>query len=334
MGVLRVDVDNGGAPVEMTRDLARALVDDEALRALSRNRATFHQVWEAAVEQGVAPYFGWRIEKTEAFGWATATVRRATEARQQSAAVSEQQRVELQRVTTALADHRVSALVMDGAALAFSHYPEPALRPSDTLSLLVAHSDRGEAERILSAIGYEADLKGARGRTGQCQYRRRDRQRPEPIDLYWRMADGPAAEALPFADVWRRRVPVPSVAQALTFIVPDRLLVACLQYAGSSVHRLPLIPLLDIHLLALSLSLAQWQDFVDRASGPQARSACVRVLRQVVELFGTTMLPDVHEWLEQRLPPGTAVTRAPAPAEYRHRAIAGVWDWMFGARSS
>src|SRR3954469_18408094 len=87
MGVLRVYVDNGGAAVEMTRDLARALVDDEALRALSRNRATFHQVWEAAVEQGVAAYFGWRIERTEAFGWATATVRRATETRQQSAAV-------------------------------------------------------------------------------------------------------------------------------------------------------------------------------------------------------------------------------------------------------
>src|SRR5207253_4359750 len=138
------------------------------------------------------------------------------------------------------------------------------------------------------------------------------------------------ADALPFTDAWRRRVPVPSVAHAMTFIVPDRLLVACLQCA-SAAERVSLIGLLDVHLLAVSLTLAQWQDFVDRASGPQTRPACVRMLREVVELFGTSLLPDVHEWLEQRLPAGAA-TRAHAPAEYRQRAIDGVWGWMFGGR--
>jgi putative nucleotidyltransferase-like protein len=312
----------------MTRDLGRALVDDEALRVLSRNRATFHQVWEAAVELGIAPFFGWRIEQTEAFGWATATARRARETRLQAAAVEAKQRAELERVSAALADGRVAALLMDGAALAYSHYPEPALRPRSATVLLVGHGDRGEAERLLSAIGYEADFKSGKRLAGRCEYRRRDRSVPEPIDLRWRIADAPAsADALPFTDAWRRRVPVPSVAHAMTFIVPDRLLVACLQCA-SAADRVPLIGLLDVHLLAVSLTLAQWQDFVDRASSPQTRAACVRTLRQAVELFGTSLLPDVHEWLEQRLPPGAA-TRAHAPAEYRQRAMAGVWGWMF-----
>src|SRR6476661_7389359 len=129
----------------MTRDLARALVDDEALRALSRNRATFHQVWEAAVGQGIAPYFGWRIEQTEAFGWATATIRRAQELRQHEAVVESKQRAELERVAAALADGRVAALLMDGAALAYSHYPAPELRPRASTMLLVGNGDRGEA---------------------------------------------------------------------------------------------------------------------------------------------------------------------------------------------
>jgi Uncharacterised nucleotidyltransferase len=318
----------------MTRDLGRALVDDEALRALSRNRATFHQVWEAAVELGIAPYFGWRIEQTEALGWATATTRRAHETRMQAAAVEAKQRAELERVSAALDDGRVAALVMDGAALAYSHYPEPALRPRAAMALLVNHGDRGEAERLLSAIGYEADLKSSKRLSGCCEYRRRDRSVPEPIDLRWRIGDGPASlEALPFTDAWRRRVPVPSLAHAMTFIVPDRLLVACLQCAAFGASRVPLMDLLDVHLLAVSLTLAQWQDFVDRASSPQARAACVRTLREVVELFGTSLLPDVHEWIDQRVPPGGA-TRAHAPAAYRERAIAGVWDWMFGAREA
>jgi hypothetical protein len=315
----------------MTRDLARALVDDEALRALSRNRATFHQVWEALSGQGIAPYFGWRIEQTAAFGWATATIRRAQELRQQEAGVESKQRVELERVAAALADGRVSALLMDAAALAYSHYPAPELRPRSSTVLLVSHGDRGEAERLLSAIGYEADLKSGKRLSGRCEYRRRDRSRPEPIDLCWRIGDVPgAAEALPFSEVWRRRVPVPSVAHAMTFIVPDRLIAACLQHASAGTNRLPLLGLLDVHLLAVSLTLAQWQDFVDRASVPPARAACVRTLREVVEMFGTSLLPDVHEWLEQRLPQGGA-TRAPAPAEHRQRAIAGVWR-MFGGR--
>jgi len=316
----------------MTRDLGRALVDDEALRALSRNRATFHQVWEAAVGQGIAPYFGWRIDQTESFGWATATVRRAQELRQQEAAVESKQRAELERVAAALADGRVSALLMDGAAVAYSHYPAPELRPRSSTVLFVNHGDRGEAERLLSAIGYEADLKSGKRLSGHCEYRRRDRSRPEPIDLCWRIGDMPAAaEALPFAEVWRRRVPVPTVAQAMTFIVPDRMLVACLQHASSDgTSRMLLMGLLDVHLLAVSLTLAQWQDFVDRASAPSMRSACVRTLREVVELFGTSLLPDVHEWIELPLPKGGA-TRAAGPAEYRQRSIAGVWR-MFGGR--
>jgi Uncharacterised nucleotidyltransferase len=318
--------------LEMSRDLGRALVDDEALRALSRNRATFHQVWEAAVGQGIAPYFGWRIEQTESFGWATATTRRAHETRMQAAAVEAKQRVELERVSAALAEGRVTALLMDGAALAYSHYPDPALRPRSTTVLLVGNGDRGEAERLLSAIGYEADLKSAKRSPGGCEYRRRDRSVPDLIDLRWRIGDAPgSAEALPFADAWRRRVPVPSVAHAMTFIMPDRLLVACLQHASDGASRMPLLDLLDVHLLAISLSLAQWQDFVDRASSPPIRAACVRTLREVVDLFGTSLVPDVHEWLEQRLPPGAA-TRAHAPAAYRQRAIGGVFGWMFGGR--
>src|SRR5262245_38141423 len=151
----------------MTRDLGRALVDEEALRTLSRNRATFHQVWEAAAEQGIAPYFGWRIEHTEAFGWATATTRRAHETRVQAAAVEAKQRAELERVCAALADGRVGALLMDGAALAYSHYPEPPLRSRSTTVLLVGNGDRGEAERLLSAIGYEADLKSGKKLAGR-----------------------------------------------------------------------------------------------------------------------------------------------------------------------
>lgn len=313
----------------MTRDLARALVDDEALRALSRNRATLHQVWEVAAVRAVAPYLAWRVSRTEAFGWATATTRRARETRSLAVAAEAMPRAELERVVRALADGGVAALVMGGAAVAYSHYPEPALRPDGVISLLVANGDRGEAERILSAAGYQADLKSARPSSGQCQYRRRDRQMPQPVNLHWSVGAPPGLpEPMTFPDLWKRRVAIAAVPPAMTFIPPDRLLIACLELARHRPDCTPLLALLDVHLLTVAMSVAQWQDFLDRATAAQLHPVCVRSLRQAVEVFGTPLPADVHEWQQQRLPGGTAVGRLQAPIEHRYRTNGGVWDWI------
>jgi hypothetical protein len=318
--------------MDIAADVARALVDDQALAALASNRAGLQKAWEAGAAESLDRFLAWRIQARDAAGWPPSAVQRARLILAEAAAIERAQHAELDRVTAALGDGGVSALVMKGAAVAYSHYPEPSLRPRAGLDLVVAKGDRGEAERILSAAGYEPDLKAPRApASGQCRYRRRDRQVPEPIELHWRVTDSVViGEPLPFADAWRRRVAIPSLGHAMTFGPSDRLLVACLQRAAER-ERAPLVSLLDIHLLAAATTLAQWQDFLDRASGAPIQPACIRSLQRAADVFSTCVPADVREWLQQRVPAGGgAVSRVQAPPEYRHRSAIGVWDFLRG----
>ena len=54
----------------------------------------------------------------------------------------------------ALNEVQVKPLVLKGGALAYTHYPNPALRPRGDTDLLVAPSARGRTEETLRRLGY------------------------------------------------------------------------------------------------------------------------------------------------------------------------------------
>jgi hypothetical protein len=317
--------------MDVARSLPRALVDDEVLRALSTDRAASETMWAVAAGEMLDAYLAWRISRTGEFGWSHGATERARATLVGAAALEVMQRGELDRITSALADGGVSTLVMNGAAFAYSHYPQPMLRSRD-IDLFVANGDRGEAERILSVAGYEPDLRAAATAASghcRCRYRRRDRRPSEPIDLRWRIGDPLLfGDALRFADAWQRRVCVPCLCNALTLSAPDRLLLACLHRMDQRREYPALIWLLDIHLLAGSMTAPQWEDFLRPAATVQAQSACVRGLRQAVEWFGTTMPVDVQAWMQQRPIAGATVNRAQRSVEYRRHVIGSVWGWI------
>lgn len=58
----------------------------------------------------------------------------------------------------ALGQQNVEALVLKGAALANSAYPQPGLRPMRDMDLLVRHTDAIRAQQILCELGFSAEI--------------------------------------------------------------------------------------------------------------------------------------------------------------------------------
>src|SRR5262249_35556323 len=71
------------------------------------------------------------------------------------AALEYVQRLETRRLLAGLAGLGIRPILMKGAALAYTVYPEPALRPHADIDLLVAPADRERCTAGLAALGYE-----------------------------------------------------------------------------------------------------------------------------------------------------------------------------------
>src|SRR5207247_843738 len=74
----------------------------------------------------------------------------------ESAAIVQLRERELPIVLEALAASDVGALVIKGAAVARTHYPDPLLRPAGDVDLLIRQPDVDRCRDALTASGYSA----------------------------------------------------------------------------------------------------------------------------------------------------------------------------------
>ena len=190
--------------------------------------------------------------------------------------------------------HGVELLLLKGAALAYTHYRRPYLRPRNDVDLFLRRADLGRGEEILASLGYErAPEADAELWTGQRHYVRAAPTGAAFVDLHWKVANALAfAEALTFEDAWLRSVAVPALGPfARTLSAPDALLLACIHRVAHHQDRVNLLWLWDIHLIASGLSAAEWEVFLDRSTWARMRLVCARSLRLARECFGTE-IPD------------------------------------------
>ena len=95
---------------------------------------------------------GWSVPDITAGAWQAARRRAALAALAQQAAL----RLALERLAAA----GIDAVALKGVALAWRHYPEPALRPMRDLDLLVSEARAREAAAILAEAGFVPDPAG------------------------------------------------------------------------------------------------------------------------------------------------------------------------------
>jgi len=210
---------------------------------------------------------------------------------------------ELRRLLEAFAAAGIDVLLLKGAALAYTLYPAPHLRPRADVDLLIAPERLDEVDRLLATQGWRRDVEPefAEG-AGQRHYHGpRGAAIVEHLDLHWKIANPRVfGEAFAFEELSGRAIPVPRLgAHARTLSLADALLLACIHRVAHHDDAVDLLWIWDIHLLASALTAADAAAFVDRAARKAMRSVCARGLALAADRFHTPRAAALAAELER-----------------------------------
>ena len=223
-------------------------------------------------------------------------------------------RLEVMRVLSALHDAKISALILKGSALAYTHYAHPSLRPRNDTDLLVHKTDWALAARLLEKLGYRRwdEIRGDVARN-QGEFVREDRCLRYAFDLHWQVSDRPVfAAALSIETLMHHAKEIPALGPFARTLCPvHALLLACMHRVRHYNSDL-LIWLYDIHLLTEGLSGTEVDEFVAAARKGRIAAICDAGLRRAREHFHTTMPSGLLE----RLFPGGAFEATEWSAKY------------------
>jgi Uncharacterised nucleotidyltransferase len=165
---------------------------------------------------------------------------------------------ELRRVIDSAGEAGVRTLLIKGAALAYTHYRRPHLRPRSDSDIVVNESDRDAMARVLDALGYRrSDAIDGSLITQQAQWTRTlDAGVVHAVDVHWRVFNphlfGPVA-AVDW--LYERACPLPALGpHAHCPCTVDALLLACVHRVAHHAGEDDPIWDFDVHLLVSSLS--------------------------------------------------------------------------------
>jgi hypothetical protein len=211
---------------------------------------------------------------------------------------------ELIAVLAAFAGAGVGTLLLKGAALAYSHYPEPALRTRCDVDLWIRPADHDTATHLLEGLGYRRP----NAVTGTLvSYEESHSKRAGPVDhvvdLHWQISNRQAfARAFCFEEACARAVPVPQLgASARALCPPHALLLACMHRAAHLSSEGPegnrLVWLYDIHLLANAMTAIEWRDFAQLCGVKEMRGISLDALTSTERAFATVLPREVLDSL-------------------------------------
>lgn len=288
----------------MRDQLAAALCGDVALLR-SHSYDPDDSFWQTAEQDGVHLLV---IEAARRAGtstcWPLSAITRARQAAIDAAAVQSVRERELRRVLSRLAAARVSCLLIKGAAIAYTHYPRPHLRPRRDTDLLVRHEDMGRLVGALERAGYAQAIETS-GELATSQYhfeRIEPRDGLHALDVHWRIANPRVfADSVTYDRLVDRRVRLPDLGpDAWTLSPGHALALACIHRVAHHQDSENLLWLWDVHLLVSRLSDDESNAFVDLASRSATRAVCARGLTQAAQYFGTPGAEDLVARVQPR----------------------------------
>ncbi|MBG9389086.1 nucleotidyltransferase family protein [Caenimonas aquaedulcis] len=217
----------------------------------------------------------------------------------------------------------VAPLLLKGTALAYSLYPNPALRSRSDTDMLVAAADREKAHERLTALGWQplAQVSGAVV-SYQAGYVLRTGEGAEhEIDLHWKINNSELLSRLFSRDeLLEAAIPLPPLGPHARGTMPvHSMLVACMHRGAHKqspyyVDGVPhceadrLIWLYDIHLLSQVFTPAHWDLFTQLAARKGLAAVALEAMQQTQSRLGSDFPRDVMDTL--------ARARGELPARY------------------
>ena len=253
---------------------------------------------QLAVNEGVGPLVLQSPSCPALSGPSRDTVREEIRRQLALAAVREG---ELRRLLAALADAGADVLLIKGAHLAYTVYPDPALRPRNDTDILVRPGHEHAARRALETLGYERQpaITGAAVQ-GQTIF-----ERPgvpgTVLDVHWRLA-APivAADPFDFSQLWRRAQFIPRLGPATRGPHHrDAIAIAAVHLVAHHPNELGLLWLHDLHLLVRTLDDVDVDVMIAEARSRRVSTIVATALRRAEARFpsrqGTTILDSIHD---------------------------------------
>ncbi len=227
------------------------------------------------------------------------------------------------RLLNALASDRVTALVFKGAQLAYTHYPDPALRPRVDTDLFIDPRDVGRVRRIFEATGHRL-IPHVSGEFVMSQVHFTDGEvgGAHVYDVHWRIAN-PALfrYVLPFRDVYTRSVPFDAYgAHSRGPSLPDALLIAAVHRAAHHGGAERLIWMHDVHLLLNAATPAELDDFCRLANAYGVSALAYDTCVRAAALFGDVP-PVLDRLASSKNSPEPSRAYLSAPSNLRQLAL-------------
>ena len=249
----------------------------------------------ASRNHGVGPLVYRLLRERGLFDRLPADVRTAFAqiAREEAVLESVRQR-ETTRVLEALAAAGVRPIVFKGTALAYTCYPDPALRPRLDTDLLIRPEDVAATSSVLQSLDFERTARPTGEHvTHQFTYVRRASGATSAFDVHWKIADPKAfADLFAYDELRREAVAIRALGEGAS--APSNvhaLLIACAHRVAHHYDDDTLIFLCDIDLLARRLQSPDWDRVVALAAERRIREITARGLDLARGLLGTPV-PD------------------------------------------
>jgi hypothetical protein len=201
--------------------------------------------------------------------------------------------VALRDLLGAFARDRVDVLLMKGAQLAYSHYPRPDLRPRADTDLLVDPKAHHRAHKTLLSLGYTApgQVSGQFVSHQSFYSTSHDGVPVHDVDLHRRIANPQLfADLLTFDELRQAAVAMPSLHPAARGLAnPHALFLACVHRVAHHYDDDCLIWLHDIHLVASTMTMGEWDELVELAGRRRVVAICRQGLAKAARHFGTVV---------------------------------------------
>ena len=279
------------------------------------------QFFALCVNEGLVGLVERRLRSATSAGhWPPTLLARLKAASLELAVVSAFRERELKRVIDALAVAGVRPLVIKGAALARTHYPDPALRPSGDADILVRQEDVAISHDALERAGYR-HLNETAGALVTYQHHFIAAERRDislMVDLHWRLNNPQVfANVLSYEELEREAVSIPELgSDARTLGAVHALFHAVVHRVAHQTVGMDLLTISDIHLLASQLSVGELQRFAALTIERRVSAIALDGLQSAMDGFGTKVPQTVIDRLAER-----AVRRDEPSAVYLRRQL-------------